>query len=67
MPAAAILEFKFAVQKEPKNPTFNYHLGLAYKQAGENDLAAQYLQAALDNNQAFPDQDKARALLRSLK
>ena len=67
VPGTAISEFKNALQREPNNPMFNYHLGLAYKQTGDNNLAAKYIQLALDSKQPFPAQEKAQALLRSLK
>jgi len=39
----AITLFKDAVQKEPENVTFNYHLGLAYAKNGQAALARQQL------------------------
>ena len=40
---SAISLFKEAVQKDPKNELFNYHLGLAYARNGQPALAKQQL------------------------
>jgi beta-lactamase regulating signal transducer with metallopeptidase domain/Flp pilus assembly protein TadD len=46
-PDEAEAAFRAALQSNPNNPTFHYHLGLALLPLGERDLAIQELQTAL--------------------
>ncbi len=40
LPTLAIPPLKLSVDKEPNNPMFHYHLGLAYAKAGNGDAGA---------------------------
>jgi tetratricopeptide (TPR) repeat protein len=52
-----------SVSKAPDNPTFKYHLALAYDQTGKTSKARTALQQALALNQSFEGADDARAQL----
>ena len=52
----ATAALKESVGREPKNPVFNYHLGMAYAKAGEKEKARIALQQAL---KLKPDSDGA--------
>jgi tetratricopeptide (TPR) repeat protein len=58
--ASAITLFKEAVQKDPKNDLFNYHLGLAYARNGQAALAKQQL------DRLKPDSAEADELKRTM-
>lgn len=45
----AVEVLKAAAEKDPHNPETQYALGLASKQAGENELAKKAFRATLDN------------------
>jgi Tfp pilus assembly protein PilF len=47
----------------PKNPVFQYHLGMAYVAAGHLDAAKGSLQKALEDDPNFPDAVSARGAL----
>jgi tetratricopeptide (TPR) repeat protein len=51
----------------PNNPTYRYHLGLAYAQAGKDSLARQSLERALALKLPAPDAVQARKTLDTLK
>ena len=55
-----------ALDQEPNNPDFHYHLGLVYAQAGEDAKARRSLQAALKLNPQFPGADHARRIMSTL-
>jgi putative PEP-CTERM system TPR-repeat lipoprotein len=55
-----------AVNMLPNNPTVSYHLGLAYKEAGDKSNAARMLQKALALGN-FPEANADRTLLAQLK
>lgn len=55
-----------AVAADPSNPTFYYHLGLAYQRAGNAADAKRMLTAALAFKRDFPGMDDATRLLSSL-
>ncbi len=57
---------KKAVKQSPNTAIFNYHLGMAYRMAGEKELARQHLRAALDSKADFWGRDEARRALRNL-
>ena len=63
----AIPPLQVSVLRAPSNPTFWYHLGLAYAKSGETTQAKKALDRALDLNPTFPDASDARAVLASLK
>jgi tetratricopeptide (TPR) repeat protein len=51
-----------SVAKEPDNPTYHYHLGLAYAGSGERAKAARALDRALALAPTFEGADEARRL-----
>ncbi len=60
---SAITLFKEAVTKQPQNPLFNYHLGLAYAKSGQRSLARQQLDRVVKIKPNFPDLDELREAL----
>jgi tetratricopeptide (TPR) repeat protein len=42
----AISSFELSVRRDPKNPGYQYHLGLAYAQKGDKAKAREHLQKA---------------------
>jgi Flp pilus assembly protein TadD len=62
----AVGAFQESVTKEPNNPSFIAHLGLAYAKAGELAKARESLQKAFSLSQDFADAAEARAMLASL-
>ena len=67
LPALAIPPLQASVQKDPNNPLFHYHLGLAYKKAGNSTQARESLSRALTLKPDFSGAQEARAALESLK
>ncbi len=59
----AIRELKEAVDREPANPTYHYHLGVVYASNGNRDLAKRSLETAL---RLKPDFDGAQDATRVL-
>jgi tetratricopeptide (TPR) repeat protein len=55
-----------ALDQEPNNPEYHYHLGLVYAQAGEDAKARKSLQAALKINPQFSGADHARRIISTL-
>jgi len=66
-PALAIAEFQKCLDKDPQNPTYLFHLGLAQAQAGDPQKARASLEQALKINPTFAGADEARRTLASLK
>ena len=62
-PESAVVQLKECAQKDPNNPTYQYHLGMAYMAARHFDLAERSLQKALRDNPDFADAANARAAL----
>ena len=62
----AVDAFKRCVAAQPDNALYLAHLGLAYAQAGNRQLARQTLQKALKLNGNFDGADEARRVLQSL-
>ena len=62
----SISAFRQAVEREPKNPTFQYHLGLAYARSGDHTRAKQTLEAAFRLRPEFEGAEDARRLLAGL-
>jgi len=54
-------------RQDPNNPTYRYHLGLAYAQAGRDTLARQSLERALAMKLPAADAAEARKTLDTLK
>jgi len=64
---SAITLFQEAVKKQPENPLFNYHLGLAYAKSGKAALARQQLDRVVRLKPNFPDLDELRQALTEAK
>jgi Flp pilus assembly protein TadD len=62
----AVPLLKQAVGKEPQNPEFHYHLGLAYSQAGDKVEARRARERALELKPDFEGAADARKVLASL-
>jgi len=65
--ALAIASLKAAVTAQPDNPTYLYHLGLAYAQNNDKALAIQTLDKALRLNPTFEGSDNARQVLQQIR
>jgi tetratricopeptide (TPR) repeat protein len=63
---SALTQLKESSGKVPNNPTYHYHLGMAYMAAHQPDRARQSLQAALRTDPHFPYAAHARAALEQL-
>lgn len=59
----AIASFSRAVERNPNNPVYHYHLGLAYLQSGDKVRGRNELQRALEISQDFSGADDARKQL----
>jgi putative PEP-CTERM system TPR-repeat lipoprotein len=59
----AITIFRELTSKQPKNPTYHYHLGMAQFQKGNKPAARQSLQTALTLKPGKDDEAKIRELL----
>jgi len=64
--ALAIATLGRAVERDPKDPTFQYHLGLAYARSGDAQRARTRLEAALRLQPDFDGASDARRVLASL-
>jgi Tfp pilus assembly protein PilF len=62
----AIESLSVSVQRQPDNPSYNYHLALAHHQSGNNAEARKLLEKALKSKANFEGADEARKLLDSL-
>ena len=67
MPGLAVKSLEASVLKDPRNVTYQYHLGLAYAKAGQVGRARQTLQEALKQAPSADEADEARRTLESLK
>jgi len=56
-----------ARNKEPDNPLYHYHLGMAYAAAGQPDKAKQQFERVLQIDPKYSDADEVRKQLRQLK
>jgi tetratricopeptide (TPR) repeat protein len=63
LPDLAAKEFEQSIAKDPANPAFHYHLGLAYSKSGDLVRARQSFEAAL---KLKPDYPEARQGLQSV-
>jgi tetratricopeptide (TPR) repeat protein len=63
LPALAVPPLVRAVEKNPDNPSYSYHLGLAYEQAGDATRSRQLLTKALSLKADFAGADEARRAL----
>ena len=63
----AIEALQSSALKAPDNPSYNYHLALAYHQSGNNAEAKKYLEKAVNSKAKFEQIEEARKLLESIK
>ena len=66
LPSLAVPEFERSVEKDPGNPVYHYHLGVAYLEAGDKAKARAALQHALKLQPNFAGADEARVALARL-
>jgi Flp pilus assembly protein TadD len=59
----AIEIFRNLTRQNPQNPTFRYHLALAYVQKGDKGQARRELDTALRSKPEKPVEDKIRELM----
>jgi tetratricopeptide (TPR) repeat protein len=67
LPALAVAPFGLSVRKDPRNPLFHYHLGLALAQSGEKLKARTALQQALSLGKDFEGEADAKRVLATLR
>jgi Tfp pilus assembly protein PilF len=63
----AIEALNSSTQKQPDNPSYNYHLALAHHQNGNIGEARKYLEKALKTKANFDGAEDAKKLLESIK
>jgi tetratricopeptide (TPR) repeat protein len=63
----AIASFNRAVTTNPRNPTYHYHLGVAYAAGGDPVKARTSLEKALTLNEGFSGAPEARRMLAALR
>jgi Flp pilus assembly protein TadD len=63
----AIAEFKTAVEKEPENPIFHFHLGLSYSRKLDSENARAAIEQALEIDKNFKGNEQARQIVSELK
>jgi tetratricopeptide (TPR) repeat protein len=66
LPALAIRPFELSVSKEPDNPLYHYHLGLALAETGNKAKAREALGRALASGRSFDGMADAKRVLASL-
>ena len=59
--------FQELVTKAPANPTFRFHLGMAYAQKGDKPRALQELQKALRDSPAKDEENRIRDMINQLQ
>jgi tetratricopeptide (TPR) repeat protein len=62
----AIESLSASTQRQPDNPSYNYHLALAHHQNGNKEEARKLLEKALKSKSTFDGADEAKKLLESL-
>lgn len=62
----AVRVFSNLVQKDPKNPTFHYHYGMALLQKGDKPSAKRELETAMKDNPSKDEAGKIQDLLRTI-
>ena len=62
----AIRYLERSAEKQPRNPQFAYHLGMAYAKYGQDEKAREQLKKALQLSSEFDGAAEARATLSSL-
>jgi predicted Zn-dependent protease len=63
LPDNALEIFRNNVTKQPNNPTYRYHLGMALFQKGDKVKAKQQLQAALSSKPSKEEEASIRELI----
>ncbi len=63
----AVTTLREAVQRQPQNAVYHYHLGLAYAKTGAREQARTSLEQALKISPTFEGADDARQVLKSLQ
>ena len=63
---SALQEFETCVEKEPENPVFHYHMGLAHYRLGSYNQAETALKKALSLKNDFAGADEAQKILDQL-
>jgi Flp pilus assembly protein TadD len=63
----AIPVLRDSVEKAPKNPAYQYHLGLAYAKSGNKEEARKALEQALQLDPKFQGAADAQRVLAELK
>jgi tetratricopeptide (TPR) repeat protein len=63
---AAVDMLQQAVKEDDKNPTYHYHLGLAYQKASDYAMARKQLESALQINPNYSQADAVRKALSQL-
>jgi tetratricopeptide (TPR) repeat protein len=66
LPQLAVVPLQESVTRDPQNPVFHYHLGLAYAKLGDKPKARRALEGALKLNDHFDGAGEARKVLESL-
>lgn len=64
--AKAVSVLEEVIRMAPDVGIFQYHLGMAYQQAGDAANAKRYLSMAVANKQEYPGKDKAKEALAKL-
>jgi predicted Zn-dependent protease len=63
----AVEVLKKSVAKSPRNPQYNYHLGVAYLRAGNTAQAKKLLQSVLNMESSAPLAQDVKKMLVSIK
>ena len=63
----AIGPMSLAIERDPTNPSYRYHLGLAHMKNGDLDLAREALESALKLSADFEGASDARKILAGLR
>jgi Flp pilus assembly protein TadD len=66
MSDSALQIFRAGVRKEPDNPSFRYHLGLALSQKGDKEKARLELETALKKKPPKDEEAKIREAIARL-
>jgi tetratricopeptide (TPR) repeat protein len=64
---SAVDLLKQCVDKDPKNSTYQYHLGMSYYQLNKKDQARSHLDNALRLSASFAGADEAKRTLATLR
>lgn len=65
--SSAVDLLREALVKAPQNPTYHYHIGLAYEKMNETALARQHLARVLQIDPRFPQTMQIRELLEQIQ